>query len=101
LLADELGVTALNCCHGTVNHIVNNPFGRLLVVDNGSGFAHEERSGVIQSIVIDIVAQVLHVILDGNLSASGERLDFLRTVFFPVLDVWVGAHTQRTSLYHD
>lgn len=56
------------------------------------------RAGVVQSIVIDFVSEVLEVVFDGDDALDCEILDLLRAVLFPVLDVGVVTDTQRSAL---
>jgi hypothetical protein len=36
----------------------------LTSVDNGGNLAHQEGAGVVQSIIVDVIGQVLHIVLD-------------------------------------
>jgi hypothetical protein len=66
--------------------------------ERGGNGGLTEWSGVVKSIVINIVTQSLHVVLDGDLALACQLLDFLCAVLLPVLDVWVIADAERTAL---
>lgn len=84
---------------GIADELVNDSLGRLLLVDNGGNLAHQPRTGIVQSLVIDIIGQVLHIVLDRDDTLGGELLDLIVTVLLPVDDVRVLANTEGTSLY--
>jgi hypothetical protein len=97
-LADNIAVTRRHPFNCVTDHVVNNLLGWQLVVGHGSGLAHEEWSGIVEGIVINIITHRLHVVLNWNLASSGELLDLLSAVLLPVGNVWVVADTERTSL---
>lgn len=84
---------------GISNELINDSLGRLLLVDNGGNLAHQEGAGIVQSFIVDIIGQVLHIVLDGNNTLGGELLNLLVAVLLPVNDVGVLADTEGTTLY--
>lgn len=84
---------------GIPDELINDSLGRLLLVDNGGNLAHQVGTGIVQSVVIDIIGQVLHIVLHGDDTLGGELLDLIVTVFLPVDDVRVLANTEGTTLY--
>ena len=68
------------------------------MMENRGDLAHEEWTGIVQGLVVDVVGKVLQVVLDGDYALGGQFFDLLVSVVFPVLDVWVVAHTQRAAL---
>jgi len=85
----------------SINHVVNNGLGRQLVVHNGGNLAHEERAGVVEGIVINVVAKRFHVVLDGDLAFAGEFADLLRSVRLPIRDVRVVADAKWATSEDD
>jgi hypothetical protein len=92
-------VALLEKLSGISHELINDSLSRLLLVDNGGNLAHQEGTGVVQSVIIDIVGKVLHVVLDGDDTLGGELLDLLGAVLLPVNDVRVLANTEGTTLY--
>lgn len=82
------------------NKLVDNSLSRLLLLNDSSDLAHQERTSVVQGVVINVVGQVLHIVLNRDNTLVGKLLDFLAAVLLPVLDVRVVAHTERTALCH-
>lgn len=83
---------------GIVNKLINNSLGRLLLIDDGSDLAHQEGTGVVQGLVVNVIRQVLHVVLDRDDTLGGQLLDLLLAVLFPVGDVGILANTKGTTL---
>lgn len=83
---------------GIVNKLVDDGLGGLLLVDDGRNLAHQEGTGVVKGLVIDIVGKVLKVVLDRNDALGGELLDLVLAVLLPVGDVGVIADTEGTTL---
>jgi hypothetical protein len=83
---------------GIRDEFIDDGLGGLLLVDNGSNLAHQVRAGVVKCVVVDVIGQVLHVVLDGNNTLGSELLDLLVTVLLPVEDVRVLANTEGTTL---
>lgn len=84
---------------GISDELINDSLGRLLLVDNGGNLAHQVGTGIVQSVIIDIIGQVLHIVLDGDDTLSGELLNLIVAVLLPVDDVRVLANTEGTTLY--
>jgi hypothetical protein len=82
-----------------IDHLVHDSLGALLLVDNSGGLAHEEGTGVVHGLVINVVAHSLKVVLHGDLAARGQLLDLLGTVVLPVGNVGVVADTERSALF--
>lgn len=91
-------IASLQPFDGITDHLVNNLLGWQFVVDNGSGFTHKERSGIVEGIIVNIIAQGFHIVFDWNLSSASELLDLLSAVLLPVGDVWIIADTKWTTL---
>ena len=85
---------------GVSNKLINDGLGGFLLVHNSGDLTHEEGTGVIQSIVINVIGQVLHVVLNGDDTLRSELLDLLAAVLLPVDNVGVLANTKGTALYH-
>lgn len=100
-LAHNVAITCLQPLHCLTHHLINYLLRRLLLIHNRSNLAHQEGSRIIQRIVIDVIPQPLHIILNGDLAPRREFLDFLGAIVFPVVDVWVLAHSERTSSEDD
>ena len=83
---------------GIVNKLVDDGLGGLLLVDDGRNLAHQEGTGVVEGLVIDIVGKVLKVVLDRDDTLGGELLDLVLAVLLPVGDVGVVADTEGTAL---
>lgn len=81
-----------------VDKLVDDGLGRLLLVDDGSDLAHQEGTGVVEGLVINIVGKVLEIVLDGDDTLGGELLDLVLAVLLPVGDVGVVADTEGTAL---
>lgn len=81
-----------------VNQLVDDGFGRLLVVNDSGSLTHQVRTGVVNRVVINVIRQVLEVVLDRDDTLGGEFLDLLGAVVLPVLDVGVLADTKGTTL---
>lgn len=96
-LGNDERVSILQRLDAICNKLVDNLLCRLLVVDNSSDLAHEERPCVIHSVVINVVTHLLQVVLDGYYALASELLDLVLPVFFPVVDVWVVADAERTA----
>lgn len=120
-LGDEL-VALLDPSNGIVDKLVDNGLGRLLLVDNGSGLAHEERTEGLERVIILIVteglnADLLGSLLGGVLIASaevlveislvgdgtlgGELLHLLLTAGLPVVNVRVVADAHGAASEDD
>lgn len=84
---------------GISDKLINDSLGRLLLVDNGGNLAHQVGTGIVQSVIIDIIGQVLHIVLDGDDTLSGELLNLIVAVLLPVDDVRILANTEGTTLY--
>jgi hypothetical protein len=83
---------------GIPNHLVDNGLGALPLVDHGGSFAHQEGAGVVHGLVVNVVAEFLEVVLDGDGAFGGQFFDFSGPVLFPVLDVRVVADSERSAL---
>jgi hypothetical protein len=59
------------------NHLINNRLCWDLLVDDSGGLTHQEGSGVVHRLVINIITQGLKVMLDWNDTLAGELFDFL------------------------
>ena len=59
------------------DELIHNGLGGLLFIDNSGHLAHQEGTGVVHHIVINIIGQVLKVVLDGDDALGGEVFDFL------------------------
>lgn len=59
---------------------------------------HQEWSGLVHHFIRNIISQGLKVMLDRDFALCSKLLDFLRTLVFPVLDILIGADTERTTL---
>jgi len=94
-------VTLLDPCSGISNQLVNNSLGALLLVHNSGGLAHQERSCVIHSIVINVITQSLKVVLNGNNTLARKLLDLRSAVLLPVFDICVIADTERSASKDD
>lgn len=57
--------------HCTINHLVDDCFGAFLFVHYGRDFAHQERSRVVQGLIIDVVGQFLEIVFHGNDAFAG------------------------------
>lgn len=97
-LADNVAISCLNPLHCLRNHLVNNLFRRLPLVNNSGSFAHQEWPRVVECVVINVVTHLFHIVLDGDLASCREFLDFVLPILFPVLDVWVYANSEGTAL---
>lgn len=82
-----------------VNQLVDDGLGRLLVVNDSGSLTHQVRTGVVNSVVVNIIRQVLEVVLDRDDTLGGEFLDLLGAVVLPVLDVGVLADAEGTTLF--
>lgn len=91
-------VALLDPSNGIVDQLVDDGLGGLLLVDHGGGLAHQVGTGVVNVLVINVIGQVLHVVLNGDDTLGSELLDLVGAVLFPVLDVGVVADTERTAL---
>lgn len=80
------------------DHLVNYGLGTLLFPDYGGSLAHEERSGLIHGLIVQVVSKCLQIMLDRYYSLAREFSDLVYTILFPVLDIRVGAHSQWTAL---
>lgn len=100
-LADESRVQGADPLDGAVDHLVDDGLGGLALVDDGGGLAHEEGAGVVEGVVVELIALLLHVVLDGDDAARRQVLDLLLAVLLPVLDVRVRAHAQRSAREDD
>lgn len=85
---------------GLRDHLVNNSLGGLLLLDDSSNLAHQEGTSIVESVIIDVVGQVLHIVLNRDDTLPGELLNLLSAVLLPVLDVRVVADSERTALFH-
>ena len=85
---------------GLRDHLINNNLGGLLLIDDSSDLAHQEWTSVVESVIIDVVGKVLHIVLNGDNAFSSELLNLLGAVLFPVLDIGVVADTERTALLY-
>ena len=79
------------------DHLVDDSLGRLLFTDDSRGFAHEERASVVHGLIVDFI-HVLKVVLHRDDTFAGEILDLLCPVLFPVLNIGVVAHPERSAL---
>lgn len=100
-LGDDVAISRLEPLNGIANKLVDNSPSRLLLVDNSSGLAHQEGSGVIHSLVIKVVTHLLEIVLDGDYTLAGELLDLVLPVLLPVGDVGVSPHAERTTSEDD
>ena len=91
-------VALLQQCSGVIDKLVNNSLGGLLFIDNSGNLTHQIRTGVVESVIINIIGQVLEVVLHRDNTLGSELLDLLGTVLLPVQDVGVLADTQGTTL---
>lgn len=91
-------VTLLQPGNCVRDEFIDNCLRGLLLVDHRGNLAHQERTGVVQGFIINVIAQVLEVMLDGDDALRGELLDLLLAVLFPVLDVGVVSDPKRTTL---
>jgi hypothetical protein len=99
LLADNKAIAILQRRNGPINHIINNPFRGLLLICNRSSLAHKEWAGVIEGVVVNLVAKGLHIVFNWNLTTACKLLDLLSSVIFPVLNIWVQADTEWAALH--
>ena len=90
--------TSLQPLHGSVNHLIHDFLCRLPLVRDSGDFAHQEGSCVVHGVVIDVVAEGLEVVFDGDCAFGSELLDLRCAVLFPVLDVRVVADPEGTTL---
>lgn len=95
-LRDKLAVP-LHDSTGIGDELVHDGLGGLLLVNDSGDLAHQERTGVVEGIIIDVIREVLHIVLDGDDTLGGELLDFLGAVLLPVLNVGVVADAERAA----
>jgi len=91
-------VALLKESSGISDELIHNGLGGLLLVNNSSNLAHQEGTSVVESVIINVIGQVLHIVLDGDNTLRGKLLDLLVTVLLPVEDVRVLANTEGTTL---
>lgn len=96
LAVDRINVR-LERAHSSIYHLIDNRLGGFLLIDNCRGLAHEERSCVVHSIIIDIITQALHVPFNGDVSLGGEIFDLLLPVLLPILDVRIVPYSKRAT----
>ena len=120
-LGDEL-VALLDPSNGIVDELINDGLGGLLLVNNGSSLAHEERTESLKRVIVLIVtenlnANLLGSFLGGLLIASaevlveislvgdgtlgGERLHLFLTAGLPVVNVRVVADAHGATGEND
>jgi len=99
--AHDERVVLCNDFDGITDQFVNDCLCALPLIDNRRGLAHEEWSCIVQSVIIDVIAHVLNVVLDGNMALGGQLLDLSLPVLFPILDVGVSSHTQGATSEDD
>ena len=100
-LANNVAVTCLNPLYSLADHLIYDLLRWLLLVNDSSNLTHQEWSGIVESIIVDVITQALHIVFNWNLASAGEILDFLLSVLFPVLDVWVLANAQWATSEDD
>ena len=91
-------LSPINPRNGIADHLIHDCLCALPLVDHGSSLAHQERARVVHGIVVNVIAQGFKVVLNGDGTLASKIFDFLRPVFFPVLDIGVVADAERTAL---
>ncbi len=94
-------VTFLEESSSIRNELIDNGFGRLLLVHDSSNLTHQEGTSIVQDRVINVIGQVLKVVLDGNDTLGSELLDLILAVLLPVNNVVVLADAQRATSEDD
>ena len=89
---------SVHLLNGVADHLIDNRFGALSLIDHCCGLAHQERPRIVHGLIIDVITQGLEVVLNRYSAFRCEFLDLLRAIGFPVLDVGVGADTEGPSL---
>ena len=84
--------------NGIADHLIDNRFSALPLINHCCGFTHQERPRVVHGLIIDVITQCLEVVLNRYSSLRCEFLDLLRAIRLPVLDVGIGADTEGPSL---
>ena len=96
-LGNNHRVSNLQPLDGIGDELVDNLACSLLLFDNGGDLAHQEGSRVVHGLVVNVVAELLQVVLNGYYALACELLDLVLPVLFPVGHVWVVADTERSS----
>jgi len=94
---DNEAVATLELVNGTLDNLVDDLPGGLALVDQSSNLAHQMGAALLKSLLINVLGEVLHVMLDWDLASGGEFPNLGLAVLFPVLDVWVALDTKRTA----
>lgn len=87
-LRDQL-VAGLQPFNSITDQLINNSLGRLLLVNDSGSLAHQEWTGIVHSLIIDVITELLEVVLDWDHTLGGQVLDLLLSVLLPVADVLV------------
>lgn len=80
------------------NELVDDGLCGLDLVNDSGSLTHQPGAGIVQCLVIDIVVKLLKVVFDRNDTLRSKILDISSAVLLPVLDVWVVANTEWSSL---
>lgn len=90
-------VTLLQESSSIRNELINNSLGGLLLVHNSSDLTHQEGTGIVQGVIINIIGQVLKVVLDGDDTLGSKLLNLLGAVLLPVQNVRVLTDAQGAT----
>ena len=85
----DVAVSLVEPSYSIANHFVNDSFCRLSLIHHRSNFAHQERTGVVHGIVIDVITHCFKIMLDRNFSLLGQFLNLSLALLLPVLNVWI------------
>lgn len=81
-----------------VDKLIDNCLGRLLLVHHSGDLTHQVRAGVLKVLIINIVGNILHIVLDWDYTLRCKLFNFRLAVVLPVEDVVVLAYAQGTAL---
>jgi hypothetical protein len=57
-------VASVQTLHSLSDHLVNDCLCGLSLIDDRGRLAHEERSSIVHSVIIDIIAKLLEIVLN-------------------------------------